>query len=232
MKIRTEMRTHIVLIVILAGVFAAGLADIVSPDWILGADVVSVIYRFETGGAEPEPSGFVNLIWQPYMKIDPVNTAVAGWAEPGTPFITRSGNGGSWQIGETGFIDLVLPLVLEPGPDLYLDLYIEVIAASGVDILPLIEVENLMTTPYTHDEVIEPDPFWSWSQLVSTGQVSLATSPSLTIKFTGNDATAFVDGTTFDQIAVYARVIPEPTAMALIGLSGLLTLLARRLWYA
>ena len=226
------MRTHIVLIVILAGVFTAGLADIVSPDWILGEDVVSVIYRFETGVAEPEPSEFVNLIWQPYMLIDPVNPAASGWVEPDTPFITRSGNGGTWQIGETGFVDLVLPVVLETGPGLYLDFYIDVIAASGLEVLPLIEVENLMTTPYTRDEVIEPDLFWSWSQLMSTGQVSLASSTNLTIKFTGNDATTFKVGTTFDQIAVYARVIPEPTTMALIGISGLLALLVRRFWYA
>jgi len=226
------MRTHIVLIVILAGIFAAGLADIVSPDWILGEDVISVIYRFETGGAEPEPSEFANLILQPCMLIDPVNPAASGWVEPGTPFITRSDNGGTWQIGETGFVDLVLPVVLEPGPGLYLDFYIDVIAASGLEVLPLIEVENLLTVPYARDEVIESDLFWNWSQMVSTGQVSLVTSPNLTIKFTGNDATAYEDGTTFDQIVVYARFIPEPTTMALIGLSGLLALLVRRFWYA
>lgn len=208
---------------------AGSYAEIAPPAWVSDSDVISVTYRFETGETEPNPSESANLIAPPYLLIDKVTIPSAGWAYPGYPFITRD-NGGTWELGETGHMDLFLPLVEASRPDLYAEVFIEVIAASGLEVLPVLEMDAEGNVGYV-TEVIEPDPLnmWHWAQQVWTGRVSLAASDNLSFSLICQDTTPYGDASTIDQIRVYSKVIPEPATGLLLGLAGVL-FLARRHW--
>jgi hypothetical protein len=209
---------------------AGSYAEIAPPAWVSDPDVISVTYRFETGDTEPAPSESANLFAAPALLIDKVTFASAGWADPGYPFITRD-NGGTWELGETGYMDLFLPLVATPGPDLYASFFIEVIAATGLEVMPVIKVDGV-SNPYTEEMVIEPDPLnmWHWSQQVCTGQVSLASASALSFSVTCYDTTQYGDASTIDQILEYTKVIPEPATISLFALAAVF-LLMRRWWY-
>jgi len=230
MKSRKSIFTRLFVAAVLLSL--TGVADIVAPAWISEEGVISVTYRFETGDTNPVPSGAANLIGTPYLLIDKATTASSGWVAEGMDFITRD-NGGTWELGEAGFMSLVLPVVGESSGDAYVDFYISTIVAEGLETTPLIEVDGL-PDPYRDSAVIEPDPYnmWWWTQQVCTGQVSLAATTDLSLSVTCYDTRSGGEASTIDQIVVYARVVPEPTTMALIGLSGLLALLVRRFWYA
>lgn len=213
-------------------VFAVGISSavIAPPAWVNDDGVISVTYRFETGETEPDPSESINLVAPSYLLIDKVTAPSAGWAYPGYAYITR-GNGGTWELGETGYMDLLLPLILMPSPDAYADFFIDIIAATGLEVMPVIEVDGL-SNPYTAEEVIEPDPMWSWSQQVCTGQVSLVSATNLSFSVTCYDTTPYGDASTIDEITVYAKVVPEPVAGSLVAVAGLLILYMRRFWYS
>lgn len=210
-------------------------ADLTPPDWVLDDDVVSVLYRFETNSTNPPASDSSgSLIADSEMEINKVTFASGGWAGPDNAYnvwITRE-NGGVWEVGETGYFNLFLPLVSAPSADLYVEFFVEVIAAQGIETLPGISVINADSLEVETD-VFEPDPLgmFSWVQLGCTGLVSLASSTGLSVIVSClDDGTTYRNSSAVDQIAVYTRVIPEPASGLLLAVFGLLFLLRRHLF--
>ena len=232
------MKKSIKWIIVLTLGMAAGVsAAITPPSWVNDSGVISVTYRFETPDNEPAPSESTNLVSTPYMLVDKVTLASAGWMDlpnliPDDPHMNRE-NGGVWELGETGYMDLLLPLIQTPEPEMFAEFYIEVIAGTGLHSMPVVTVDNAIGFS-SAQEVIEFDPLgqWDWSQQVSTGTVSLVSATGLSFRATCPDATSYGDSSAIDQVVVYTRVIPEPTSLTLIGMSVLLALLGRRFWYA
>ncbi len=181
---------------------AVVIAEIALPAWVTDDGVVSVTYRFETGETNPVPSVSAGLIGAPVMLIDKVTEVSAGWVEEGTDFITR-GNGGTWELGESGFMSLVLPVIGTSAPDACVDFCISTVVAEGMEVQPEFEVGGVLE-PSCVSEVIEPDPFmWSWVQQVCTGQVSLAMTTNLSFSLICPDGSSMAS--TIDEIVVYAK---------------------------
>jgi hypothetical protein len=161
--------------------------------------------------------------------------ASGGWAGPDDSeynvWITRE-NCGVWEIGETGYLSLFLPLVTAPSAGLYVEFFVEVIAAQGIETLPGIGVMSADSLEVETD-VFEPDPLgmFSWVQVGCTGVVSLASATGLTVSVSClDDGTTYRNSSAIDQVAVFARVVPEPASGLLLAVFGLLFLLRRHLF--
>jgi len=211
---------HLLLILTFCSAVCAS-AAIAPPAWVTDDGVISVTYRFETGETEPVPSVANNLVDTPYLLIDKVTEVSTGWVPPGSAYITRE-NGGTWELGELGHMDLFLPLVETSGPGLYIDFFIEVIAGQGFPFLPALEIDG--DVDYV-TEVIDSDLVMDWVQQVWTGQRSLAATNNLSFSLVCSD-----DSSLIDQVLVHTRVIPEPATGALLLMAGVLIFIQRH-WY-
>lgn len=212
---------------------AVAVADVTVPDWLGDEGVISVVYAFETNATNPPPSASANLVGAPDMVIDKFTEASAGWISTnvfGAEQILR-GNGGAWELGEQGSIQLALPVRAAGEPLTLVEFYVEVIASQGITVLPVIEVDGT-TGLFQMTEVIEADPLglYDWMRLASTGSVELAGSTDLNVDVTCYDTTTFGDSSSIDQVAVYARVIPEPGVLTLMALFAGSMIAVRRIF--
>lgn len=192
------------------------------PEWAMAESALFATYSYPIGDNEPTPDAVQNPYGTPSSSVT-VESPGAGWLDPATSTLVRDDNGGTWDVGWGGTIEIEFPVFGSAEEPVDFDVWVNVVGydSDGMYELPTLSIHGWDISDFTvSDGFAEADPgpgggewrYRSWS-----GTLPGVTSDRLDFVVTGVTAESGALSL-IDSVDVY--VIPEPASVGMVLLGG------------